>query len=296
MDVPLVVRPLLLAAACGAGILWSLYRFLVGLRNAHLVADTPLVRLRSAAQGYVKAYGRARVATPDPPRAPLTNRPCVWWSYEIERRQRNRSGASWSQVETESSITPFVLDDGDGECLVGPVCATIVPTSKRTWYGDTPWPEGSPELFQTWFANGNYRYTERRIDIDSQLTVLGELRSRSDVGDVTTEAGVLLREWTQDQTELLRRFDSNRDGRLSSEEWDAARAAAASEAATLVVRNTISRSSVIQLPTNGEAFLIAPMDSEHLARRERLQALGYLAIGIACITVWFYVRDWAWFH
>jgi hypothetical protein len=296
MDIPLAVRPLLLAAACGAGILWSLYRFLIGTRNAHLVADTPLVRLRSAAQGYVKAYGRARVATAEPPRSPLTAKPCVWWSYEIERRERNRSGAAWRQVESEASIAPFVLDDGDGECLVGPICATIVPTAKNTWFGDTPWPEGPPGLYWTWFSSGAYRYTERRIDVDAMLTVVGELRSRSDVGDVATEAGILLREWKQDQAELLRRFDANRDGRISSAEWDAARSVATAEASTLVVRNTISRSAIIQLPTNGEAFIIAPMDSDRLARRERLQALAYLAAGVAFVALWVWARDWPWFH
>jgi hypothetical protein len=290
VDSSLALRPLLLAAVCGGGVLWCLYRFMRGFRNAHLVSDTPLVRLRSAAQGYVKAYGRARVATPEPPRSPLTLRPCVWWSYEIARRERNRSGTTWNRVETEASITPFVLDDGDGECLVGPVCATIVPSSTQTWYGETPWPEGGPALFQTWLPSGTYRYTERRIDVDVALTVVGELRSRSDIGDVASEAGVLLRQWKQDQAELLRRFDANRDGRLSSDEWDTARAAAANEAATHVVRSTIARSSVIQLPTNGEAFLIAPMDGEQLARRERLHALAALALGIVLITAWFYAR------
>jgi hypothetical protein len=34
------------------------------------------------------------------------------------------------------------------------------------------------------------------------------------------------------------------------------------------------------------------MDGEQLARRERLQALAALAVGIVLIVAWFYVRSW----
>lgn len=296
MDVPVALRPLLLATVCALGALWALYRFLVSLRSAQLVADTPLVRLRSAAQGYVKAYGQAKVATPEPRRSPLTYKSCVWWSFEIERRDLNRSALSWSNVEAETSITPFVLDDGDGECLVGPVCATIIPTSSNTWYGNTPWPEGPPGLYQTWLASGAYRYTEQRIDVDAWLTVIGELRSRSDIGDVATEAGILLKEWKQDQVELLRRFDADRDGRISTAEWDSARSTATAEAATTVIKDSIARNSVIQQPANGESFIIAPMDSNRLARRERIRAAGFLGFGVGFIVAWDYASTWPWFH
>ena len=38
--------------------------------------------------------------------------------------------------------------------MVGPVCAMIVPTATNVWYGNTPWPEGPPGLFQTFFNDG----------------------------------------------------------------------------------------------------------------------------------------------
>ncbi len=48
------------AGTCGALSLLTLVGSLSRLRRDRLIADTPLVRLRSAAQGYVRVEGRAQ--------------------------------------------------------------------------------------------------------------------------------------------------------------------------------------------------------------------------------------------
>jgi len=63
----------LIALLAGALALLALYRFLLRLRRDRVVADTPLARLRSAAQGYVKVTGRALPADPAPAAAPLSS-------------------------------------------------------------------------------------------------------------------------------------------------------------------------------------------------------------------------------
>jgi len=50
------------AAALAAIACWALYKFASSLRRDRLLEDTPLVKIRSAAQGYVKVYGRAKPA------------------------------------------------------------------------------------------------------------------------------------------------------------------------------------------------------------------------------------------
>ena len=296
MDIPTALRGPLLAVACTLGALWALRKFLDSVRGVRLIHDTPLVRIRSAAQGYVKLYGHARSAASEPTRSPLTSRPCVWWSYQIERRDKDRSLATtWLAGDSATSIEPFVLDDGDGECLVGPVCATIVPTTTNVWYGNTPWPEGPPGLYQTFLNSGAYRYTEKRIDVDAALTVIGDLRSRSEVGDAQADTGAVLREWKRDQVALLKRFDADRDGRISSAEWDAARKAADEQARTAIVTSKIERTSMIQQPVNDEIFVIAPMDSAQLARREQRRALAYFCAGLGFIFLSAAASIWPWF-
>ena len=53
------------AAVFGAAACWALYKFSSRIRRDRLIEDTPLVKIRSAAQGYVKVYGRAQIAGTD---------------------------------------------------------------------------------------------------------------------------------------------------------------------------------------------------------------------------------------
>ncbi len=274
----------LAAAACGAVALWALYRFWVSLRRDRFLADTPLARIRSAAQGYVKLFGRATAADEGPLQAPLTGRPCVWWSYNVEQKLRNAKGEGhWESIESGTSVNLFVLADVDAQCLVGPVNAEITPTTHNVWYGAEPRPMGPPRtgLLQS----GDYRYTESLLSIGDRLSAVGELRSHSEVGDVDSGAAALLKQWKQDQKSLLARFDQNHDGHIDAAEWEAARLAAAKECQSQTLAAPITRMSVISQPTNGEPFLIAAMDDAHLVRREKRRAALFFCLGLVCVTL-----------
>lgn len=271
-----------IAAIAAAVALFALWRFFVRLRRQRLVADTPEVRIRSAAQGYVKVVGHTQPAAANPTAAPLTSRPCVWWSYEIAHQERDSKGnVRWSVAESATSVEPFVLSDGDAQCLVGPVKAEIIPTTRNVWYGDDSWPPGPPPddpipMLHT----GRWRYTERLLGVGDQLCVMGELRSHSEVGDVNAAIAAKLHEWKQDQQALLARFDQDHDGQLSAAEWEAVRAAAVKECQAQNLQSAISRTSIITQPTNGEPFLIAPRSSRQLEKRERLYAALDFALGL----------------
>jgi hypothetical protein len=275
-----------LAAALLA--LFALFRFFVRVRRDRLVADTPAVRIRSAAQGYVKVTGRAEPAGPVPTAAPLSARPCVWWAYEIAQQQRDAKGnAHWRTLESCASVELFALvDDDDARCLVGPVTAEVTPSTRTVWYGSLPRPFGPPpDPLPLLHSPGDWRYTERLLAVGERLCVMGELRSHSEVGDVNAATAAKLHQWKQDQRALLGRFDANHDGKLDAAEWEAARRAAACEAQAQTLQSAIVRVSVIAEPTNGEPFLIAPLSANQLERRERLFALLYFALGLLGVTV-----------
>ena len=276
----------IVAGVLGAIALFALRGFFVRLRRDRLVADTPLMRIRSAAQGYVKLAGRAAPAGPAPASAPLTSRPCVWWSYEIAHRESDSKGNSrWSTVERADSAELFVLADEDGKCLVGPVQAEITPTTHNVWYGDEPRPMGPPGPSSGLLSGGDWRYTERLLSVNDQLSVLGDLRSHSEVGNLDSATAVKLKEWKQDQQALLARFDTNHDGRIDAAEWEAARAAAARESHAETLNSAISRISVISKPASGEPFLIAPLTSEGLERRERRFSVLYFSIAVLAVIL-----------
>jgi hypothetical protein len=272
----------LFAAVAALVALYALFEFFVRLRRDRLVADTPLVHIRSAAQGYVKVNGRASPAHADPSSAPLSGRPCVWWDYEIAEQERDsRGNVHWHTTERASSVELFTLTDADGaSCLVGPVAAEVTPTVRNVWYGSSARPLTPPPAINLPILNGGWRYTERLLGVGAQVCVMGELRSHSEVGDLNAATAAKLREWKQDQTGLLKRFDANHDGRIDADEWETARQAATQEAQSLLLKEGIARVSVIAEPRNGEPFLIAPLDAHQIERRERYWAVFYFLLGL----------------
>jgi hypothetical protein len=277
----------ILAAIAGVLALACLYGFFLRLRRDRAVADTPLMHLRSAAQGYVKVFGEARPPGAGPTEAPLSRRPCVWWDFQVAEEQRDSKGRkSWNTIERATSVEPFVLADADSQCLVGPVHADVTPTLHNVWYGDSSRPMNAPPMESTaLFSSGPFRYTERLLGVGAQLCVVGELRSHSETGDVSGAIAAKLHEWKQDQKTLLARFDADHDGMLNAAEWDAARAAAAKECEAQNLSADIARVSVIAEPADGKPFLIAPLSPEKLERRERYHAWLYFAGGLLCVVV-----------
>lgn len=272
------------AAVCGAVALWALYRSLLSLRRDRLVADTPLVRIRSAAQGYVKICGHAVAANDNTLVSPLTSRPCVWWRYNIDQKCRNSKGQThWESIDSGSSIDLITIDDADAQCLVGPVNAEITPTTQQVWYGAEARPTGPPNSSGGLLQFGDYRYTESLLSVGDRLSVLGELRSQSDVGGANAAAAALLKDWKQDQTTLLAHFDKNHDGRIDAAEWEEARQAAVNASRSQSLKSPITRMSVVSQPTNGEPFLIAAMDDAHLIRREKLHAFLFFVFGLISV-------------
>jgi len=268
--------------------LLALWRFLARLRRDRMVADTPEMKIRSAAQGYVKVTGRTQAAGPAPTAAPLSSRPCVWWSYDIAYEERDSKGnRRWVTSDSRTSVEPFALvDDDDGQCLVGPVKAEITPTVRNVWYGSSSWPTTPPPEYDSVLLHeGGWRYTERLLGVGARVCVMGDFHSHSEVGDVNAAITAKLHEWKQDQQALLARFDRDHDGRLSADEWEAARQAATSECQAQNLQSQIARVSIISEPTDGEPFLIAPLSEAALERREKLYAGLYLALGFVSVLV-----------
>ena len=279
------------AALCGCLAVIALAGFFSRLRRDRIVADTPLVRIRSAAQGYVRLEGRAGPPPGENMTAPLSGRACVWWDFRVDYKEKNSRGETvYRNVEKATSAAPFVLTDTDGECLVGPVGAEVTPTSSDSWSGYTSRPGGLP-LFETTtlrISAGDYVYHERLIAPGARLSVLGELRSHTEFGAVDEKTREILARWKGNQHSLLQRFDHNHDGRIDPGEWEEARAAAHAEAEATVLHSPIERVGVVGQATHGEPFLIAPLDGKHLVRREKRNAVLFLAASVLFVglCVW----------
>jgi len=262
------------------------------------IEDTPTSRIRSAAQGYVELSGRGRIPPNAANKGPLTGIPCTWWRYKIEERSRTGRSRSWSTIQSDTSETPFLLDDGTAQCLVDPRGAEVFPGATDVWYGPSEWPDvhipNGTGIFG-WLVDActtdKYRYTEHRLQPNEHVCALGAFRS---VGGVSVEdpddaVAELLRQWKHDQATLLARFDRDHDGSLNSAEWEQARAAARNQVLEGRAAAPLPPSvNVLGDPLDGRAFLLAVSDGESLAQRFRRRALAGVGgfVGSAAALTW----------
>ena len=273
------------------------YGFKAWAKN-RTVEDTPTSRVRSAAQGYVELTGRGRPPPDSSNKAPLTGTPCTWWRYKIEERRSTGRSRSWSTIQSDTSVAPFLLDDGTGHCLIDPRGAEVFPGAKDVWYGPEEWPQvhipNGTGVF-AWLVDNlvtdRYRYTEYRLQADEELYAIGAFRSLggASVQDPDDAVAALLHAWKEDPATLLARFDTNHDGTLSVAEWEQARAAARREVLEHRGAETKPPSmNVLADPGDGRSFLLAACDAETLARRFRYRALAGLCgfVGGSAALTW----------
>jgi hypothetical protein len=246
--------------------LTSFWAWHANLKRYRTVADTPTSRIASAPQGYIEIVGRGQ----QPPGAqlvsPITGLPCLWYRYRIERRQDNR----WEHVESGVSHDTFGISDGSGQLLVDPEGAEIITSRKQVSNA------------------GNYRRTEWTLIEGETLYVIGEhitLGGPNAVLDKQSDLATLLTDWKADKAALLARFDADRDGEISLDEWERARQAASAEVdrAHLDIRLK-DGVHLMRRPAHRRPFLIANREVTALVRHFRLWSWAHLAFIMAALA------------
>lgn len=251
--------------AAGLIAVLALWAWLEALHRYRFIADTPTSRIASAAQGYVELLGHARSHPGNRILSKLTLLPCVWFRYEIHRRQAD---GKWERLDYGESPDTFLLDDGSGECVVDPEEAEIVTPRKQEW------------------RRGEYRYREWLILEQDPLYALGYFVTLDPLGGppaAREEVGALLAEWKRDRAALLARFDANRDGEIDLVEWEAARKAAKAEVAERhkALQSAAGSIHVLRKPPDGRLYLLSNLPPEGLAGRFRRWAWFHLAVLLA---------------
>lgn len=274
--------PALGAILCG----WGGFYF---LRLKRTMENTPTSRARSVAMGMVEIQGRAirRYAVV----SPMTHLACVYWRLEKFRRDRNDQ---WKSVGVSSSgPIPFELEDASGRISVDPRGASIRPRQRQ---------EGFPGQMSLLFAgvgsdNLQEKWVEEVLCEGASLYVLGFASApRSSQASLRERTIERLRRLKSDP-QALRRYDSDGDGHISDQEWDAARQAEEE----LALHDSLQQSQGSQPdrvrpqigrpPQRGLPFLIAESASEaHLSRSYAWYAGPLLVAGFA-LALW---TLWVW--
>ncbi|MGA8182017.1 MAG: GIDE domain-containing protein [Terriglobia bacterium] len=181
-----------------AGFVFGLIFFVRGLRTFRkslMVADTPVIPIRSVAMGITQVHGHAGGDTPFP--SPVRGLPCYAFHVQIERYE-GRNG--WKHYRTDQNGRRFFLSDDSGRIRVDPLKAEFdVPVTGRRVVGDVPmnfslagllgWgrrydtsdvslsAKTDEELLEyaaaSYDYSNSYRFTERCIEPDQEYDVLG---------------------------------------------------------------------------------------------------------------------------
>jgi hypothetical protein len=218
-------------------------------RKILALEDAPLSKIASAAQGYVRLEGRAALFPGNHQVSPLTGQACCWYSYVVTRDRADKKGVV--EIEHDTSIWSFALQDGSGEAVVDPQGARLVCLRVRTWSAE------------------DFHYTHRCILPGDPVFVLGDYRTAREEKseyEVQFAVGLLLAEWKKDMPSLLARFDAGGDGRLDGAEWEAVGLAARREVlAEMATANETPQNRVAK-PSDGRAFIISADSRDHLRR------------------------------
>ena len=246
------------------------------VRRARLIEDVPTSKTRSAAQGYVELIGQAMPLDGPPITSPLTGKTCLWYRYEIEKKIRSGKSSRWQTIEKGISDSLFLLKDGTGHCVVDPEGADVTTEQQRQWYGQSSRPQQDITKSSTglsWLVgSGRYRYKEALLEEYDPLyaiglfTTVGRDEQASSIQDEVRE---LIRKWKRDP-QMIAKFDSNNDGQIDLEEWDALRQAAHQAVMSSQVKSTaLPAVHVMQKPKDGRPFLLFTHDPAVMVRQLR---------------------------
>ncbi|HBU70208.1 MAG TPA: hypothetical protein DEE98_07500 [Elusimicrobia bacterium] len=198
-------------------ILSGLFIFALGfktLRKKWLIDNTPTSKVRSAAMGPAEFNGIALRKTELASR--LTHTDCVYYKFRIEKEVRGSKGRkSWQIIESGESACFFYLEDTTGKILIDPLEA------------ETFMPRDYSDIESKGFSR--FRYSEWLIKPGDPVYVFGTVRKMKDtIADRKEKLFAKLRKLKEDRQKLAQ-FDTDKDGRLSAEEWDNAVRAAEEE-------------------------------------------------------------------
>lgn len=279
----------------------GLWAGFVRLHRARMIENVPTAKVRSAPQGYVELTGTAEALPGEPIIAPLSGAPCCWYRYLIQ----SRANKSWTVVDKGVSDGVFVLRDDTGQCLIDPEGGQVTTQRWRLWYGNSEWPDrGSGERWGTrpdnWHRKLNrltgiqvevdfgigdrYRYSEEVILPGDPVYAVGRFHTLDHAYHAQGRSEIAadyLRRWKR-HPEVMKRFDTNGDGRVDPEEWQAAREQAEAQADKEI--GELQRAGPVHTlvrPDDGRPLLIANLDQYDLVSRYRLQGWAGIVLFFA---------------
>ena len=233
-------------------------------RRIRLIADIPLQKTGSAAQGRIAVVGHAKALNGVQPLNPVNGLPCLWYHVSVSRG-KGEDLEHYAYGSDES----FLIEDSSGECLIEPTGARVLAAHSET------------------VIRGDERINHAMILAGEALFVIGQFRTlasdalRSEE-ELTRE---LIADWKQDPESLRSRFDLDRSGEIDTREWTLARAAARREARQRRL-DAANETTLHAIGADRAGMLISAQPRPRLLRRLRLwRAFATFAFLCGCALI-----------
>jgi hypothetical protein len=265
-------------------ILWRFWR------RARIIEDVPTSKIRSAAQGYVELIGSAELMDGEPIVGPLSGLPCTWYKYKVEEKQdisiRGKHESRWRSIESGVSGELFLIRDDSGACVVDPDGAEVTPSVSDSWYGSSRNPSSGSAGVMNFMDSGRYRYSESRIVPGDHLYAIGHFitHTATEQGSLNEDVKAILRLWKQYPDDHLKKFDTNGDGEIDIQEWNAVRSAAEKQALQDRAQRVKDYGAIHMIKKdNNWPYLLSTKPQEKLVTRLRFFAalgmVGFFSLG-----------------
>lgn len=235
-------------------------------KRYRLITDVPTARIASAPQGYVEVSGIGEFIAGDQILSPLTQMPCLWFQYKVERISDGKSVLVDSGVSTSN----FLLTEQGANIVVDPDHAMVISKHFNSW------------------QRGEEKLSEWVLLSQDTLYVLGEHThslAHGEIMNLNKQTAEVLHLWKQDQVALKKQFDKNNDGVIDNEEWQYARQMAEQEALLGRVESIQEAKSFIRQSKRHDLFLISNYPAKYLANRFRHAAWMHLLLFLTAILL-----------
>ena len=281
------------------------------LRRRWMITAMPTSKARSVAMGLAEVKGRAKPLGPSARPSPIRGVPCVWSHVVVTEHKKQGKNEHTKRLVDRELREPFILEDDTGRVSVLPSGAEMhgVVLTNMTITGSTGLPEDVlkfcdmnwiPVRTMSIWSGVHYTLKEEAIISDAELYVLGEaVPGRDSVADGRRRnVADRLKAWLKDPAKKAM-VDTNKDGIIQQDDWDAAQARAQEE----ILREDLDRkpeappvmpATAIRKPAMGFFLISSGTEKEALSAQGSPAALITLGLGSLALGIYLTPPDsWA---
>jgi hypothetical protein len=280
--------------------IWAFFYGFKKLRRKRLIENIPTSTVRGLAMGLVELIGVVRPASIL--RSPLAGTECAAYKFQVEEYRSSGKSGRWETVAHGDSFScPFYLEDATGKVKIYPSGSELYwqpDYTFETGFGKTM-PENLTKFMEengiksrNWLFAKTMRFTEWHFQGGSPIYVLGTAKP-DDAQSLSVDQKMLVDrlDKLKKDPQFLKEADTNQDGTISAEEWDAAVARVESELLGDMM-DKISQDNAqgvrVARGERGSTFIIAQKDQQSLIDEFNWKCIqcvwGGPALSLACLA------------